>query len=51
MHASTYSALQAVAILGTLSTLFAKNVILPIPGGTLQLGTATAILTDHSRPN
>ncbi|KFY85156.1 hypothetical protein V500_08653 [Pseudogymnoascus sp. VKM F-4518 (FW-2643)] len=51
MHASTYFALQAVAILGTLSTLFAKNVILPIPGGPLQLGTATAILTDHSRPN
>lgn len=51
MHASTYFALQAVTFLGTLSTVVAKNLILPIPGGPLQLGTTTAILTDHSRSN
>ncbi|KFY91415.1 hypothetical protein V498_05499 [Pseudogymnoascus sp. VKM F-4517 (FW-2822)] len=51
MHASTYLALQAVTGLGTFPSVFAKNVILPIPGGALQLGTTTAVLTDHSRPS
>ncbi|OBT51549.1 hypothetical protein VE04_08025 [Pseudogymnoascus sp. 24MN13] len=51
MHASAYFALQAIATLGTLPTIFAKNVVLPIPGGPLQLGTATAVLTDHTRPS
>jgi hypothetical protein len=30
---------------------FAEDVILPIPGGPLQLGTATAVLVDYSRTN
>ncbi|KFY16469.1 hypothetical protein V492_01312 [Pseudogymnoascus sp. VKM F-4246] len=49
MRVSTYFALRAAIILGTASTVFAKDIIIPIPGGPLQLGTTTAILTDHSR--
>lgn len=51
MPASTCLTLQAATILGALSVVFAKNIILPIPGGSLQLGTTTTVLTDHSRPS
>jgi hypothetical protein len=52
MHALSHFVLQAVTVLGIFSqTVSAKDVILPIPGGPLQLGTITAVLTDHSRTN
>jgi hypothetical protein len=52
MHALSHFALQTVIILGVFSKIVsAKDVILPIPGGPLQLGTTTSVLVDHSRTN
>lgn len=43
--------LLAAIVLGVLSQAQGKDVILPIPGGPLQLGSATTVLVDHSRNN
>jgi hypothetical protein len=43
---------RAVTILAVVSDITsASDVILPIPGGSLQLGTTTTVLVDHSRTN